>query len=440
MHYDDVNDDLKAFIDATPLIDSHEHLWDEAHYIEQGPDVLADLMSHYLGHDLVSAGAPPAAVERAQDGRDPDVAGRWAGIQDYWQHCRLTGYGEGARLTARLVYGMEEITLAAIQAAAPINRRLRQPGQRLRLLQAVANLDHVQIDDFEWQCGPDASGVDFFLYDLSWVAPSAGRPDIPGLQEATGVEVRDVATLREALAGIFARYGRPAIAVKTQHAYSRPLRFIPRTDEEVAAPLRHFLKGDPLAEADMLCLGDWCLERGLELAAEYGLPVKIHTGYFAGNQQLTNPDATRAGHLAPLFARHPQVRFVLMHMAYPYSGEVLALAKHFPNVYLDMCWAWSINPHDATDFLRRVLHGVPLNKLFLFGGDSFYPAASVGYAAQARAGLYRALRAEIDEGFTDQTEARAIAERVMGANQRAVFDIEGTRAALRAADGPSADA
>ena len=36
-----------------------------------------------------------------------------------------------------------------------------------------------------------------------------------------------------------------------------------------------------------------------------------------------------------------------MHIAYPYSDELVALAKHYPNVYVDMCWAWSIDPYSA---------------------------------------------------------------------------------------------
>ena len=45
----------------------------------------------------------------------------------------------------------------------------------------------------------------------------------------------------------------------------------------------------------------------------------------------------RPGHLCALLMRYPKARFVLMHNAYPYSDELIAIAKHYPNVYIDMC-------------------------------------------------------------------------------------------------------
>jgi hypothetical protein len=88
--------------------------------------------------------------------------------------------------------------------------------------------------------------------------------------------------------------------------------------------------------------------------------------------------------------------------------------------------------HGAVEFVRRMIHAVPFNKLFAFGGDTFWPTQTVGYAAQARDGLNRALQAEIDEGFLNEAEAMHIATCMMRDNQAAVFDLEGTRAAIRA--------
>ncbi len=120
-----------------------------------------------------------------------------------------------------------------------------------------------------------------------------------------------------------------------------------------------------------------------------------------------------------------------MHIAYPYSDELVALAKHYPNVYVDLCWAWSIDPWTTRDFVRRMIHAVPLNKLFAFGGDTFWPAASVAYAAQAREWLTRALQAEVDDRLLTERQALAVATRLMQTNQRACFDLGGTRAAIR---------
>ena len=422
--------DLAQHIQSTPLMDTHEHQNKEKTYLESGPDILTDLFFGYPANDLLSAGAPLKAVEHLMDSADPDLEARWNGVKNFWPHCQYSGYGWAVRYMAREIYGIEELTLQAIEAAQPISEQRRQPGERLRILRDDANLDHIQVDDFTWECAPDRSGPDFFLYDLSWVRYARGNLDFEGLRQVGSVDVADPETLRQAYAGVFAAYGDCAIAVKSQHAYERTLFWQERGDAEIAPLIEKLRQGGTLDEAETQCLGDWSLARGVELAIEHNLPVKIHTGYLAGVNNAMHYDRLSPANLSPLLARYPAARFVLMHLGYPYTDEMIALAKHFTNVYVDLCWAWSINPLASSDFVRRFLHAVPINKLFIFGGDTFWPSQSVAFAAQARLWLTRTLQAEIDADFLSEQEAINLATRLMQGNQRDCFDLDGTRAAL----------
>ena len=413
--------ELAKFIQSTPMADTHEHLVSEQEWVENGPDVLGDLFGMYIGNDLLTAGAPLTAVQRLLDSSDPDIAGRWQGVQAAWQHCQHTGYGRAVRQTAKMVYQIDEINLATIEAAAALNAQMRQPGERLRLLQEVANLDYVQIDNFVWACEKDPSGPDFFFYDMSWANFVNGNLETAALQQEVGIEVVDLASLRQALEGLFACYGETAVAVKSQHAYERTLFWEAREDAVVEVVLQKQLKGEELSKAEKLCLGDWCLAQGAALAADYKLPFKIHTGYLAGNDFYVQPLRTHPAGLAPLINAYPATCFVLMHMAYPYSDDLIAIAKHFPNVYVDMCWGWALNPYHAADFVRRLLHAVPANKLFAFGGDTFSPTGAVAFAAQARHWLTYALQSEVDEGFLSEPEAVHLAGRFILENQRDCF-------------------
>ena len=425
------NSDLAHFIASAPLSDTHEHLESEGNATGFPPDVLFDLFENYVKADLIVAGAAPHAVERLVDPADRDIRARFALVEEAWQRCRHTGYGEAVRFIAQQVYGMEEITIKTVEAAQERAAEFRLPGKRLEMLRQ-AGIDHVQVDDFSWACVPDASGPDFFLYDLSWAGFCNGEVDAKALYAAVGIEVRDLESLRAAMAALFARYGPCAVAVKAQHAYNRTLRWEERDKADVARVLSRVLAGDQnVDEATRCVLGDWCWARGVEFAAEYNLPFKIHTGYYAGYGRMP-VERIQSGHLCGLLARYPKTRFVLMHIAYPYSEELIALAKHYPNVWVDLCWAWSINTHAATDFVRRFVHAVPANKLFGFGGDSFWPWASVAYARQARQGLCRALEAEVAEGLLSEAEGLALAERFMQRNQQECFDLAGTRQAIRA--------
>jgi predicted TIM-barrel fold metal-dependent hydrolase len=424
--------DLAHHIQTLRIIDTHEHIFKEDEFITNGPDVLQDLFHTYIASSLENAGASSAAVDRLIDASDPDVEGRWNAVKEAWHYSQYTSYGEAVRLTARLVYGMDDINLTTILAAADRNAELRQPGGRLHLLRDVANLDHIQVDDFTWACPPDESGPGFFLYDLSWVGFCRGEIPVQQLYEETQIEVRDLMSLRQAMTSLFAQYAGCAIAVKAQHAYDRTLAWHERDETDVEPILQKVLREEAISDAERLCLGDWCWARGVELATEHNLPFKLHTGYMVYNNTMIQPDRLRTGHLAPLLMRYPNARFVLMHMAYPYTDELVAIAKNFPGVYVDMCWGWSMDLNAAIEFMRKMIHAVPFNKVFAFGGDTLWPAQTVGYAAQARAGLTRALQAEVDAGSFSEAEAIHLATCMLRDNQMACFDIEGTRAAIRA--------
>lgn len=423
--------DLAHHIQATSLMDTHEHLRGEQEYLDNGPDVLQDLFDNYMPGDLLVAGATEAAVQRLLDATDPDVAARFDGVRAAWELSKYTGYGEAVRLIAQRVYGIDELTPETL-ATAQAHAKPRLPGDRLRILKEIGNLDHVQIDHFQWQCLPNTSGLDFFLYDLSWMTFCAGRFDVAALQQETQVDVHDLNGLRVATAALFEKYGPCAIAVKSQHAYERTLCWRERDEADVERVLLRQLAGAQLSEEERLCLGDWCWARGVELAIEHNLPFKIHTGYYYGVNHM-RVERIASGHMCELFLRYPASRFVLMHIAYPYSDELVAMAKHFPNVYVDMCWAWSIDPYSACDFVRRMLHAVPVNKLFAFGGDTSWPNAAVAYSIQARQWLTRALQAEVNEGMLSERAAIALATQLMRTNQEQCFDLAGTRAAIRAA-------
>ena len=426
--------DLAHHIQGTPLVDTHEHLDREQVWLEDGPDILQDLFGNYVPADLNTAGAAPAAMKRLMDGSDPDIAGRFEGIREAWEATQFTGYGEAVRLIAEHAYGINELTGENLASAQEKIKMLRRPGERFRLLHDVANLDHTQTDDKLWVCAPDSSGLDFFLYDLSWRSFCNGEIELEQIHAETGIEVVDLRTLKQGIEAIFAKHAPTAIAVKAQHAYNRTLNWIERNDVEASAALRQVLTqpAEEISVETRLCLGDWCWARGVEQSIEHNLPFKIHTGYYAGNDRMP-VSRIPAGNMCDLFARYLDAKFVLMHISYPYTDELVALAKHYRNIWVDLCWAWSIDPYSSRDFLRRFLHAVPSNKLFAFGGDTHWPTSAMAYAIQARNEIRRALEGEIADRYMTETQAIQIATRIMRDNQYACFDVEGTRANIRAA-------
>jgi len=236
--------------------------------------------------------------------------------------------------------------------------------------------------------------------------------------------------LREAMAALFKKYAPYAIAVKSQHAYNRTLAWRERSDADATRAFNAVLsKPDGASTEDRNCLGDWCMARGVELAIAHDLPFKIHTGYHAGSGYMP-VEFIKPGNLCTLLKTYPAARFVLMHIGWPYDDEMVALAKHYPHVWVDLCWAWSINPRASADFVRRFIHGAPANKLFGFGGDTFFPRAAVAYAMQARKWLTYALQSEVKDEELNGTQAIVIAKRLLQDNQRECFDLDKKRATI----------
>ena len=137
--------------------------------------------------------------------------------------------------------------------------------------------------------------------------------------------------------------------------------------------------------------------------------------------------------LTNLFVQYPAARFDLFHIGYPYQEEVLALAKHFSNVYVDMCWVWIIDPQASGRFLKQFVTAVPANKLFAFGGDYEVAEPVYGHLRIARDGIARALGELVDDGYLGSSEALTIARRILRENAMEVFRVEEKRDRARRA-------
>ncbi len=94
----------------------------------------------------------------------------------------------------------------------------------------------------------DASGPDFFLYDLSWAGFCGGNIDTKSIGEDTDIEVTDLFSLRRAMERLFEKHAPCAIAVKAQHAYNRTLLWEERSDEDAARALEAEIADGDLTE------------------------------------------------------------------------------------------------------------------------------------------------------------------------------------------------
>jgi predicted TIM-barrel fold metal-dependent hydrolase len=161
-------------------------------------------------------------------------------------------------------------------------------------------------------------------------------------------------------------------------------------------------------------LADYLIHHLLRRADDEDIPVQIHTGYLT---EHWGPLAgTKALHLLPVFEKYRGVRFDVFHASWPWTSELCAIAKNYPNVYPNMCWMWAMNPTESERTLAEWLDGVPFNKIFAFGSDTEFPWCSVGYAIQARMGIARVLEEKVRRGFFSGATAKEVASAIMLTN------------------------
>ncbi|MFB3817008.1 MAG: amidohydrolase family protein [Candidatus Methylomirabilales bacterium] len=438
---------IAAAVDQVALVDTHEHLLAEAERHRAAVD-FGYLFPHYASSDLVSSGMPPAVLEDVRASARPVLlermarigwirkpappAGpsrpdlsldeRWAALAPYWERIRHTGYGTCLRIAMRDLFGQPDLTG---ETYAPLSEAIaasRRPGWYRHVLRERARIAVSIQDDYR-------TDVDRELFApvvrLEQFACPTSRQDLRNLEADTGRSLHSLDDLVAALHASLERdLSRGAVGVKIGVAYRRSLRFEkvarPEAERVFARLFGHLGEGPSWAEARPL--QDYMFHEIVRAAMERDVPLQIHTGLQEGNENLlANSDPLL---LANLCIEYRRAKFDLFHGAYPFTGPALALAKNFPNVFLDLCWLPIISPSAAARVLHEAIETVPANKILAFGGDFIIPEGAYGHSVMARRIVSRVLGEKVEEGYLDEAAAVRLAQRVLRDNAASLYNLK----------------
>jgi predicted TIM-barrel fold metal-dependent hydrolase len=429
----DVRRQIFSKVWHTPFVDTHEHLCDEQDRLpggsSTGPDDWTVLLSGYLGSDLLSAGMPADAQGKLYaPGLSPNE--KWKLLEPYWPAVKNTGYGQAARLSLKQLFGVDDLSAATVERAQAGYEKTRQPGFYRRVLCDQGGIESCQVN---WLKSPflESKMPTLLMQDISIVGMFVG-PDLAKFGQPAGIAATELSQWHDVIGWWFNKYGRYAVAVKSQDAYRRDIDYQNIPAEQVADTFRKKAKGEPITPDDQKALEDHLFWHAVRKATENELPVKLHTGYYAGqNGMPLSRLIHNAGSACELCRTAPGTSFVFMHICYPYYEELLAVAKHWTNAFIDMCWSWIINPIAAKDFLKKYLVTAPANKILTFGGDYLYAEQVVGHALVARQGIALALSELVEEGWLDVDGALELVDPIMQDNARRIFRLEEKEQVLR---------
>lgn len=416
---------IRERIFGMTIADSHEHLpYREDEPGVWGADFLQENLKQYYRWDLVSAGLPFETLEYARTG-ELSIMERWKIVEPYWEYAQNTGYGRAMRLSARDIYGIERIDRSTIEELDKRYREALAAGGRYRKVLKEKSKIVVSILDANLNCDRDYFRSVFRLHPL--ILPQTFA-DFERMEEISGVKATSFGSWLEiAEAALEYALEHGAVALKCALAYEHGLNWgepnyaaAEREFNELLASRRQYKAAMTLPVVGN-AFRDYMMHHTLKLANDRGLTYQFHTGYLSGSGGRlaeTNPEL-----MIPLLMRYPDVKFVLMHMAYPYEHTLGAIAKSFQNVFLDMCWAPILAPHGFRNALRDFLDTVPWNKIMTFGGDYRVLDSVYGHQWLVRDALARVLGDMITEGIVDVEEASRIASATLHDNVIQIFGI-----------------
>lgn len=439
--------ELRDLILTAPIVDTHEHLVEESSRLRPVTDEdraspfsfnirwrqkgLGVLFSHYMDSDLVVAGMPEADLQVLWD-PDAEPGDKWRRAKPYWERAKNTGYGLNVRESLLALFGEGDITDGNWEALDGKLRALVKPGFHDLVLRQVSNIDHCQVNSLETEPFMETGEPDLLLQDIAF-SSIANVGNVDALAERMSRDIATIDDWEEAIAWAFDQWGPKAVAAKSNQAYNRPLDYALVSKDEARGAFERLRKGGgAVRDGDWKAVSDYSFHESVRHATRHGLPVKLHTGYYAGHNGMPlSRLRTNASDMCALCAAHRDARFVFMHITYPYQDEAIAVAKHYSNAWIDMCWAWAVNPAASLRFLKEFLVAAPANKVFPFGADYGVAELVPGHGRMARRGIARALAELVDEGWLHHGQCEGIARRLLAQNAYELFPIERAKAATK---------
>ncbi|MBL9135074.1 MAG: amidohydrolase family protein [Verrucomicrobiales bacterium] len=415
---------LPDFVADIPIFDVHEHHLPEV-FLQREVNLLQLFRQSYAGWTLARPYPLPSESRASDPMLDAAPATTWEALAPYLESsgsnsfvrnlvtaiCELHGAGE-----AQITPSNWESLDAAVRAAHA--RPDWCPGILRR-----AGVEHVITDpysdpllDARATFGPNYSSVvRINAFACGWHPSSCDHNGNSGhaLLQRCGIQAGTfddyMQGLETLMDGLTAHH---QVALKNALAYDRDVQFDP-PDEALAR--RAWGQSAP-TPAERKAFGDFVVDRCCTLAAQRNLPVQMHLGtaLIRGSHPL---------HVAGLIERHPRTRFLLMHLAYPWSRDLLAMAFVYRNVWLDLTWSFLLSPSHFKLALHEAIEILPDESRLMLGGDNWHVEETYGAMHRARRLIGEVLEEKRRDGYFHASDAERLAAKMLHENASHFFGI-----------------
>lgn len=171
----------------------------------------------------------------------------------------------------------------------------------------------------------------------------------------------------------------------------------------------------------LVCAVCEVLEKRVEAEGE-GLPFQFHTGLGDTDIDLikSNP-----AYMQPIIEAYPNVDFVLLHSAYPYTREAGYMAANFANAWLDIGEVFPMLSREGEEaVLRQALELTPTSKILWSTDGHFFPETYWLANKQFRDVLEKILLSYVRQGDMKPSQAISIATDIMFWNSDSLYKLD----------------
>lgn len=415
---------LIEYMQTLPVIDGHTHLRPEAWRLRYPITALTFFSTHPALDANSSVGPsgnfdPPfkQAYTYLNDPKIP-LLQRWREFQPYLENARFGSFYRASEIALRDIYGVERLSEYNIEEVSKRIQAENKPGIYRKILRDRCNIE---------TCLVQCSGAQFDelaprpLLSRIYSGPTTYKhniaPFVRKIEEQYGLKISDLDAYLDTL-GRFLKDKKNtdgAVGLKIyawgEWMYVEPDRG--KANKDFKETLAKGVSVSPVLEATIK-------DHELKLCAEWDWPVSVHGGGNYMDFRLYEPRK-----IIDMITRHSQTKFDIFHLGIPKHHEIIFIAKHFPNVTLNLVWAEAVSESLTRQAINEIIDAVPINKVTAFGSDvREHVEIAYGYLVMMREIMAEALSERIRRGRLNLEDAQLIARRWFYDNPTEVYKLK----------------
>jgi len=411
-------DELLEVMNGIKTIDCHSHTNLKSGYYKIGELNLFNLMSYYERE--IGAASGKGSGQLYADAKSD--AEKWQILKPIIERTHNVSYWRHNVVMYRELFDMEEYDVTDDnweKLNETIKRKTADPKWYHHVTKDVCNLT-TQVRNIPWF---EDWEPEYFTAVLRMESALNlhDKNTREGLEKYLNTSIDGLKSLKKALADLTEEYcERGSVGIKLAHAYGRTLWSEDVAEDVAGNILAKALGGGTLSASEIKQLQDHIIFYLAGLAGDMGIVFQIHTGVQGtwGNIPDSNPL-----HLIPLIRANRSTRFDLFHAGYPYSREIGMLAKHWPNVWLNMCWMYVITMEGSRQSLNEWIDLVPGDRILGFGSDVGFPEFIYAHLVMARSCIADILAQKVERDFLSKRVAIDLLHKMLKENAIGLYGL-----------------